>query len=105
MALEVLKNFENKKRILITPGIVELGDKSEEINSELGRNAADSSDFVILVGAKQAVPILKGLKEKNYPDDKIFIAKNLQEALSKMNQIVDNNSVVLLENDLPDNYL
>ena len=105
MALEVLKNFENKKRILITPGIVELGDKSEEINSELGRNAADSSDFVILVGAKQTVPILKGLKEKNYPDDKIFIAKNLQEALSKMNQIVDNNSVILLENDLPDNYL
>ena len=35
----------------------------DEINCELGKEAADSSDFVILVGAKQAVPILKGLKE------------------------------------------
>ena len=105
MALEVLKSFENKQRILITPGIVELGNKSDEINCELGKEAADSSDFVILVGAKQAVPILKGLKDKNYPDSKIYVAKNLQDGLNKMNQIIDNKSVVLLENDLPDNYL
>lgn len=105
MALEVLKNFEGRKRILITPGIVELGDKADEINGELGKNAADSSDFVILVGEKQAKPILKGLKAKKYPENKIFVAKNLQEALNKMNQIMDSNSVVLLENDLPDNYL
>lgn len=105
MALEVLKSFEGRKRILITPGIVELGDKADEINGELGKNAADSSDFVILVGEKQAKPILKGLKDKKYPDEKIFIAKNLQEALAKMNEIIDSKSVVLLENDLPDNYL
>ncbi len=105
MALEVLKSFENKKRILITPGIVELGDKSVEINKELGKNAADSSDFIILVGVEQTVPIYNGIKEKNYPESKIYIAKNLQDALNKMNQIITSDSVVLLENDLPDNYL
>ena len=46
-----------------------------------------------------------GLKEKHYPEANIFIAKNLQEALSKMNEILTRDSVVLLENDLPDNYL
>lgn len=105
MALEVLKSFEHRKRILITPGIVELGDKSVEINQELGRNAAESSDFIILVGAAQTVPIYNGIKEKKYPESKIFIAKNLQEALQKMNEILTPDSVVLLENDLPDNYL
>ena len=105
MALEVLKSFEHKKRILITPGIVDLGDKQSEINQELGRAAAESSDFIILVGASQAVPIYNGIKEKNYPESNIFIAKNLQEALSKMNEILTRDSVVLLENDLPDNYL
>lgn len=105
MALEVLKSFENKKRILITPGIVELGDKAVEINQELGRNAADSSDFIILVGANQTVPIYNGIKEKGYPESQIYIAQNLQDALSKMNEILTENSVVLLENDLPDNYL
>ena len=105
MALEVLKNFKGRQRILITPGIVDLGDKAEEINQELGRNAADSSDFIILVGEKQAKPIYKGIKEKGYSEEKIFIAKNLEEALVKMNQIMTANSVILLENDLPDNYL
>lgn len=105
MALEVLKSFEHKKRILITPGIVELGDKMNEINQELGRCAADSSDFIILVGAQQAIPIYNGIKEKGYSESNVYIAKNLQEALSKMNQIITKDSVVLLENDLPDNYL
>ena len=105
MALEVLKSFEHKKRILITPGIVDLGDKQAEINQELGRAAAESSDFIILVGASQAVPIYNGIKEKHYPESNVFIAKNLQEALSKMNEIITKDSVVLLENDLPDNYL
>lgn len=105
MALEVLKSFKNRKRILITPGIVELGDKATQINQELGRNAAESSDFIILVGAQQTVPIYNGIKEKKYPESQIFIAKNLQEALKKMNEILTTDSVVLLENDLPDNYL
>lgn len=105
MALEVLKTFESRKRILITPGIVELGDKANEINKELGSLATECCDFIILVGAVQAVPIYEGIKETNYPLENVFIAKNLQEALSKMNQIIDSNSVVLLENDLPDNYL
>lgn len=105
MALDVLKSFEHRKRILITPGIVELGDKAVEINQELGRNAAQSSDFIILVGANQTVPIYNGIKEKKYPESQIFIAKNLQEALKKMNEILTPDSVVLLENDLPDNYL
>lgn len=105
MALEVLKSFEHKKRILITPGIVELGDRAIEINKGLGREAADSCDFIILVGPDQAAPIYNGIKEKGYPESQIFIAQNLQEALSKMNSIITNDSVVLLENDLPDNYL
>lgn len=105
MALEVLRSFENRKRILITPGIVELGDKATEINQELGRYAADSSDFIILVGKTQAVPIYKGIMERDYPEEQVYIADNLQDALSKMNQIITTDSVVLLENDLPDNYL
>ena len=105
MALEVLKSFENKKRILITPGIVDLGDKAAEINKELGNKAAEASDFIILVGAKQAIPIFEGIREKKYPEKNVYIANNLEDALRKMNQIIDSNSVVLLENDLPDNYL
>lgn len=105
MALDVLKTFENKQRVLITPGIVELGDKANQINRDLGKKAAECADYVILVGAEQTVPILNGLQDRHYPKQNTFIAKNLEEALQEMNRITSNNTVILLENDLPDNYL
>ena len=105
MALDVLKGFANKKKILVTPGIVDLGEKSDEINEELGRYAADCADFVILVGARQTEPILRGLKIEGFAESNIFIADNLNQALIRMGQETNSNTVVLLENDLPDNYL
>ena len=105
MALEVLGAFKGRQRILITPGIVELGDQAYEINKQLGKEATKHSDFIILVGEKQAGPMLDGLKEEKYPEDKTMVAKNLDEALGKMYELMDSNTVVLLENDLPDNYL
>lgn len=105
MALDVLKSFENKQRVLITPGIVELGDKSDEINRELGRKSAECADYIILVGVEQTKPIHTGLKDRHYPENQIYVAKNLNDALIKMNQITSSNTVILLENDLPDNYL
>lgn len=105
MALDVLKSFETKQRVLITPGIVELGDKAQEINRDLGRKAAESTDYVILVGVEQTLPILKGLQDRHYPKQNTYIAKNLQDALQQMNRIMSSNTVILLENDLPDNYL
>ena len=104
-AVDVLGQFKNRQRILITPGIVELGDKQYEINKEFGKHAANGCDFAILVGEKQAAPIKDGLKEAKFLEEKIYVAKNLDDALNKMNELMNKDTVVLLENDLPDNYL
>ena len=105
MALDVLANFKNKKRILITPGIVDLGEKAEEYNKNLGKQAAGSCDYIILVGEKQAKPILEGILEEEYNKEEVYVAKDITEAINKMNEMMDSNTVVLFENDLPDNYL
>ena len=57
------------------------------------------------MGEKQAVPIKDGLKEAKFLEEKIYVAKNLDDALNKMNELMNKDTVVLLENDLPDNYL
>lgn len=105
MAVEVLGRFKNRKRILVTPGIVELGDKTYEYNKTFGMQAAENCDYAILVGEKQAKPIFDGLIEKGFKKDKIFIAENFGEAMKKMKEFMDSNTVILLENDLSDNYL
>lgn len=104
-ALEALALFEGYK-VLVTPGMVELGEKQEELNREFGRNAAAVCDHVVLVGKKQAEPIKAGLLDREYPEKRIFVADTIEEALAHVYALSsgEKKKVVLLENDLPDNY-
>ena len=104
MALEVLKNFDGNKKIIMTPGMIELGDQAYALNKRFGEAIADTCDFVILVGKKQTEPIQDGLAEKGYPTNKLYIASNLNDGFRKINEIVALGDVVLIENDLPDTF-
>ena len=72
MALDVLKMMPGK-HIVVTPGMIELGAEEYQKNIEFGMQIADSSDEVILVGVEKTKPILEGLKEKNYDENKIHV--------------------------------
>ncbi len=103
-ALDTLALFEDF-RMLVTPGMIELGEKEDELNREFGRHAAKVCDYVVLVGKKQSAPILAGLKDEDYPDDKIFVADSFNEGINHAyNVSSDRRKIILLENDLPDNY-
>ena len=103
-ALKTLSLFEERK-ILVTPGMVELGEKEYELNKEMGRIAAHSADYIVLVGEKQATPLLEGVREEGFPEERLYVAKDINDAFSYVYKITDVPSVVLLENDLPDNFL
>lgn len=103
-ALSALSRF-SERRILVTPGMVELGDKQEELNFEFGKKAAHSADFIVLVGEKQAPPIKKGVLAEGFDEERLYVAADINDALSYVYKITDVPSVVLLENDLPDNFL
>lgn len=104
IALEVLAEFKNGRKILVTPGFVELGEKEYEENKQLGFSAAKVCDFVFLVGPKRTKPIFGGLKEAGFPNGNIFVEKNLKEATEKFKNILKSGDIVLFENDLPDTY-
>jgi UDP-N-acetylmuramoyl-tripeptide--D-alanyl-D-alanine ligase len=92
-------------KIVITPGMVELGDKETELNKELGKNAAEKCDYALLVGEKRTVPIKSGLLEAGFNADKVKTFRSLQEALEFADSLtVKGKKIILLENDLPDNY-
>lgn len=107
MALEVLASFD-MLRILVTPGMVELGEKQDELNFAFGAQAASAADIIILVGEKQAEPIAAGVRSKGFSEDKLHIVKTIGDAFTLLDKIAyeqEKKPVVLLENDLPDNYL
>ncbi|MDD3840865.1 MAG: UDP-N-acetylmuramoyl-tripeptide--D-alanyl-D-alanine ligase [Clostridia bacterium] len=104
MALDVLKEFEGGNKIIITPGMVELGQEEYEYNRQFGQYIAQACDYAILVGENRSRPMLEGLKLSDYPQDRIFVVSSLDEAAQKLSTIAAPGDVVLFENDLPDNY-
>ena len=101
MALDVL-NIMPGKKIIVTPGMIELKDKMYELNHEFGCHIAKIADYVILVGKNQTKPIYDGLIKSNYSEKNIFITNDIKKAFPKIEEIKDNDTYVLLENDLPD---
>lgn len=103
-ALETLDRFDACK-ILVTPGMVELGDAMDYENEQFGRLAAGVCDLCVLVGLRQAEPIKRGLLAEGYPEERIAVVNTLQEGLAYVRSFYsEKKKVVLLENDLPDNY-
>lgn len=103
-ALDTLALFK-ELRILMTPGMVELGEKQYDENKEVGIYAADKCDYAVLVGKEQTKPIQDGLLEAGFPQGKMILVDSLQEAFQMVNAIPnEKQKVILIENDLPDNY-
>lgn len=104
LALEVLDKLPGGRKILITPGMVELGDHEELEHRQMGVLAADTCDYVILVGAKRTRSIADGLQAKDFPADHLAVVQDLDEATRHLQTFVQPGDVVLFENDLPDSY-
>lgn len=103
-ALEVLKEFAPARRIIVTPGMVELGEEEEMLNESFGCDIANAADIAILVGRRRVEPIYRGLVNEGFPEDCIVMVDSLAEAANKLPMYAIPGSVVLFENDLPDNY-
>ena len=105
-ALDTLAAFD-AQRVLVTPGMVELGARQDALNRELGEYAATRCDWAVLVGEKQAPPLKEGLLAGGFPEERLYIAATIQEALAFVGGLPTNGQtrIVLLENDLPDNFI
>ena len=102
-AFRVLKEMGGN-RILVTPGMVELGGQEESMNREFGKAAAGCCDTAILIGRKRSTAISEGLKENGFPENRIIVLNSLEEATGWLQSNVKAGDTVLFENDLPDNY-
>ena len=101
-ALEVLSKFSPRIRVLITPGIVELGEHGEAANARIGELAAVSCDYAIFVGGN-ASALARGAKSAGMNVDNVAEVRDLDGAVEKL-KTIKGEKAVLFENDLPDNY-
>ncbi|MNW00012.1 hypothetical protein D3C71_1954510 [compost metagenome] len=95
--------FTDRYRVLVTPGMIELGEKDYELNKKLGEYAT-KCDYVILVGDKTTKPIQDGMDSLGYTNYEYV--KDVYEAFNRLVSIKNEhpNIIALFENDLPDSY-
>lgn len=103
-ALEILGQFDTGRRVIVTPGMVELGARQAEENHELGRYMAEHVDLAVLVGEEQTRPIREGLRAADFPDASVRTFDTLFDAQAFLKTYTRKGDVVLYENDLPDQY-
>ncbi|MBO5223311.1 MAG: UDP-N-acetylmuramoyl-tripeptide--D-alanyl-D-alanine ligase [Clostridia bacterium] len=95
-AINLLSLYGDKVKVIITPGVVELGKEQEAVNIRLARYASKHADYIFTYGVN-ATAIKKG------SGDKCEICSSLDECMKRYKRI-QGERAVLFENDLPDKY-
>lgn len=103
MALEVLAMMP-QTRYIVTPGMIDLGEKQAEINRHFGTLMKDRADMVVLVGKNQTKPIYEGLQASGFDMDHVAVLDTEKEAFLYIWKHADTSDTILLENDLPDAF-
>ncbi len=104
-AVEILSQFNSGRKIIVTPGMVELGEIEYEENRRFGEAIGMGNlDKIILVGEERAKPIIEGIQSVQGQEEKVEVVRSLFEANELMRDFVQPGDVVLYENDLPDVY-
>lgn len=108
-AIKVLAKFEGRRKLYITPGLVETGKESKEIHLEIGRKLAGVADVVILIKNSVANFIESGILNFEYREGQkqpqIIWFNSAEEAHAGLKNILQPNDVILFQNDWGDSYL
>lgn len=98
-ALDVLEKMPARRKVVITPGMVELGTLAEEANAELGAHCGRVADVAIFVAKLNRAALVKGATGGRA---EVVTVESLTEATERLKGLVGPGDVVLFENDLPD---
>lgn len=99
---ETLKLFKKSKKIIVTPGLVETEDDFT-YNRKFGELLSQYCDEVIILKKKNKDAILLGLSNMCFDMNNVRFADRFEDLTNYLRGL-DGDSVVLIENDLPDNY-
>lgn len=103
-ALRVLKESDAKRKILITPGMIELGTRQFEDNRSIAESAGSFLNAIIVVGETNKAAFASGLKSSGMQEESIHYVETRTEGFNLLRKMEMEGDIVLIENDLPDLY-
>lgn len=104
-AVRVLARYTDRRKVYITPGLVEMGERSATVHRQIGRELAPIADLVVLVKNSVTPYIKEGLVKAKFNKKNILEYASSEEVYSHMTDFARPNDVILFQNDWPDNYV
>ncbi|MDE6801963.1 MAG: UDP-N-acetylmuramoyl-tripeptide--D-alanyl-D-alanine ligase [Muribaculaceae bacterium] len=105
MAMEVLSQFTGGRRIVITPGMIELGQRQAELNRDLGGHISRSADIAIIVGEYNREALTAGIaSDGTMPRENVHTVDTFTQAQQLLMSFAAAGDTVIYENDLPDTF-
>lgn len=101
VALLKIKAAKDGQKVVVTPGMVELGPIQATENAKFAAGAAAVATRLVVVGRTNARALVKGAGAAGLPTQE---ARNLAEAVDWVTANLGPGDAVLYENDLPDHY-
>jgi UDP-N-acetylmuramoyl-tripeptide--D-alanyl-D-alanine ligase len=104
-AILTLSQFKSRRKIYLTPGLVETGKMAKEIHTKIGNELSHVADLVILIKNSVTPFIEEGLIASGYKKEKIIWFESTSEAHNSLSKLLQENDIILFQNDWPDNYV
>ena len=99
-ALDVLAKFPaDKRRIVITRGMLELGTRSDILHEEIGGEISFVADGLVVITKDFFAPLQRGIVEKYHTQ--VSLKDNPQDLLAYIKSLKEKDVVILLENRMP----
>jgi UDP-N-acetylmuramyl pentapeptide synthase len=93
-----------KRKIYITPGLVDQGEEMERVHIEVGKLIAEAKpNLVVLMQNSVTDFIEKGLKQAKF-EGEVRTERDPLEFYTNLNQFVAAGDLVVMQNDWTDNY-
>jgi UDP-N-acetylmuramoyl-tripeptide--D-alanyl-D-alanine ligase len=102
-ALQVAADLPVRRRLLVTPGVVEMGPSQHDVNRLLAAEAARVCDKTLIVSGTNHAAFVDGFREAGC-EDKLVAVANRTDAFTWLHAQLSDGDLVILENDLPDVY-
>jgi UDP-N-acetylmuramoyl-tripeptide--D-alanyl-D-alanine ligase len=91
----------NGKRVVVTPGMVELGPRQKAENFAFAQRASEESDVLLIVGRTNRVSLTEGASNGSAS---VTVVSSREDAVAWVRDNLSEGDAVLYENDLPDHY-
>ncbi|MFC1647324.1 Mur ligase family protein, partial [Patescibacteria group bacterium] len=104
-AIKLLSKFTKKRKVYITPGLVETGKKTKDLHVEIGKNLSRVADLVILVKNSVTPFIADGLVKSGFGKENIIWFNSALSLQTGFSRYIRPGDVVMFQNDWPDNYV